>query len=316
MQPATPHDPAGRARLMWTLFEPVHAVTYFAPQPRAHFEAAGLRGYWRGYFAGRAAPLGPVGAAPVIAAFFGFAPAMVSRAIPDVWTRADPERTLAARLDGAVAALGQLLAAVPAGVVDEAAELLEHAAGRLEPDGRVLGAANAALPRPAGTPGRLWQAATTLREHRGDGHNAAWVTAGWDGRTALAWRAALDLSRQALQANRGWTDQEWEQARQRLTDRGWLDGGGRPTPAGLDGYRWVERCTDEAAGAPWRELDHSTMDRLIEVLTPVSAACRAALPTGNPIGLPPQLRPAGTPEAAGDGHGAPPAGAADGRLAR
>ena len=44
---------------MWTLFEPVHAVTCFAPEARSAFEAAGLRGFWRGYFAGRAAPLGP-----------------------------------------------------------------------------------------------------------------------------------------------------------------------------------------------------------------------------------------------------------------
>ena len=33
------------ARVMWTLFEPLHAVTYFAPEGRAAFEAAGLRGF-------------------------------------------------------------------------------------------------------------------------------------------------------------------------------------------------------------------------------------------------------------------------------
>jgi len=49
------------ARSIWTLFEPVHAVTYFAPEARSAFEDAGLRGFWRGYFAGRAAPLGPAG---------------------------------------------------------------------------------------------------------------------------------------------------------------------------------------------------------------------------------------------------------------
>ena len=81
-------------RFMWTLFEPIHDVTYFSPQARAAFEAAGLRGFWRGYFAGRAAPLGPVPAAPVVAAFFSFAPHMVARALPDVWSRATPERTL------------------------------------------------------------------------------------------------------------------------------------------------------------------------------------------------------------------------------
>src|SRR5918998_5625657 len=101
-------------RRLWQLREPLHAVTYFAPQARAAYERAGLRGYWRGYFAGRAAPLGAVAAAPVTALFFSFAPAMVARALPDVWRRASPERALAARLDGAVAALRAVLPTEPA----------------------------------------------------------------------------------------------------------------------------------------------------------------------------------------------------------
>jgi hypothetical protein len=48
---------------MWTLFEPIHAVTYFTPEARSAYERAGLRGFWRGYFAGRAAPLGAAGPA-------------------------------------------------------------------------------------------------------------------------------------------------------------------------------------------------------------------------------------------------------------
>ena len=47
---------------MWTLFEPIHAVTYFTAEARSAYEQAGLRGFWRGYFAGRAAPLGVAGA--------------------------------------------------------------------------------------------------------------------------------------------------------------------------------------------------------------------------------------------------------------
>ena len=66
---------------MWTLFEPVHAVTYFAPEARSAFEDAGLRGFWRGYFAGRAAPLGPASAAVVGASFFNY-PAMVAGRSP------------------------------------------------------------------------------------------------------------------------------------------------------------------------------------------------------------------------------------------
>jgi len=56
-------DAAWAARRMWTLFEPVHVVGYFSPEARAAFVDAGLRGFWRGYFAGRAAPLGRAGAA-------------------------------------------------------------------------------------------------------------------------------------------------------------------------------------------------------------------------------------------------------------
>jgi hypothetical protein len=55
------NDAAEAARRMWTLLEPVHVVTYFTAEARAGFERAGLRGFWRGYFAGRAAPLGAAG---------------------------------------------------------------------------------------------------------------------------------------------------------------------------------------------------------------------------------------------------------------
>src|ERR1700741_1971918 len=135
---------AAMARAMWTLFEPVHAVTYFAAEARPAYEQAGLRGFWRGYFAGRAAPLGPAGAAVVTASFFNFAPAFVARAIPAVWDLITPAEALAVRRAGAQAALGVLLA----GREDSAAvaaDLLWAAIGELDFSGRVLAAANAAL---------------------------------------------------------------------------------------------------------------------------------------------------------------------------
>src|SRR3954470_14926550 len=98
------------ARRVWATLEPLHAVTYFAPESKTAYEAANLRGFWRGYFAGRAAPLGPIGAAPATALFFVFAPGMVERALPDVWSRATPAQALEARTDGAVRALERLLA--------------------------------------------------------------------------------------------------------------------------------------------------------------------------------------------------------------
>ncbi len=123
---------------MWTMFEPLHAVTYFAPEGRAAFEAAGLRGFWRGYFASRSAPLGLAPAAVTTALYANFAPRMVERAIPSVWELASPERVLRARTEGSVAALARLLdgqdVTVAAGRLQEVAACGAH--GRPSPRGR------------------------------------------------------------------------------------------------------------------------------------------------------------------------------------
>jgi len=272
------------ARRMWALFEPIHAVTYFAPRSRAAFEAVGLRGFWRGYFAGRAAPLGAIGPAPVVAAFFGFAPDFVARAIPDVWQRAAPEAALAARLRGAV---DVLVAATQSTVDDlgEALDLLSRATDGLDHAGRVLAAANAALPEPDEPLARLWQATTLLREHRGDGHVAALVGAGLTGCESLVLRAGLDLPKELLQPARGWTDEQWRAAVERLGERGWLTADGRATAEGAAAYQAVEDTTDRCAAGPWEALGSAGTDRLARLLAPLSLACRAGLPQPNPIGL-------------------------------
>jgi len=294
-------------RRMWHLFEPIHAVTYFAPQCRAAYEAAGLRGFWRGYFAGRAAPMGAVGDAAVYATFFGFARPMVSRALPHIWQLATPEAALQARRDGARAALTALLDGEES-TAPEAAALLRAAAERVVTDGRVLGAANAALPWPDEPLDVLWQAATVLREHRGDGHVAALVTAGVDGVESLVWHAATRANgRYLLQPARGWSDEEWDAARERLQRRGWLDSAGALTAAGRQAREDVETITDRLAAAPWQELGEARTRRCAELLGPLAARAATVLPSPNPIGVPvePAAGPAGAAGAAG------PAGAAD-----
>ncbi|MET7937625.1 hypothetical protein [Streptomyces sp. NPDC005322] len=273
------------ARRMWALFEPIHAVTYFAPEAHAAYEDAGLRGFWRGYFTGRAAPLGPVGPEPVVAAFFSFAPAMVARALPDAWALTAPERALELRRAGAGKALRRLLAGYES-EVERAAEALVPRAAGLDGSGRVLTAANASLDFPDKPVERLWHATTLLREHRGDGHVAALVSAGLDGCEALALRAATDLPRTELQPYRGWTDQEWEAAEHRLTERGWLDPSGSATDAGREVLHTVEEATDRAAERPWRALAPTEADQLARLLTPLAKACATALRFPNPIGLP------------------------------
>jgi hypothetical protein len=274
-------------RSMWSLFEPIYAASTFSPASRTAYEEAGLRGFWRGYFAGRAAPLGPVPAAPVIAAFFSFAPGMVRRALPDVWHRASPEQALEARLRGAVDTLRPLAhKTLPPGRLAEVVELIEAAAAGLEPAGRVLGAANAALPRPEEPLGRLWQASVTLREQRGDEHIAALVTAGLGGCQAIVLRSGIDLPRELMQLARGWSDEDWDTAAGELRERGWLTADGRATPTAIDGYAQIEATTDALAAVPWDGLGAAATARLADLLTPLAIACADRLPQPNPIGLP------------------------------
>ena len=289
-------DAAATARSMWTLFEPIHAVTYFAPEARSAYEQAGLRGFWRGYFAGRAAPLGAASAAVVAASFFNFAPAFVARAIPGVWDLITPDEALRVRMAGATEALGRLLAGREADAA-AAADLLWQAIGELDFSGRVLAAADAALPVPgpdSGSSGasgswalaRLWQAATVLREHRGDGHFAALAAADIDGCQAVALRCCLDLRREDLQPVRGWTDQAWDDALAGLAERGWVGPDGELTSAGLQAHAAVENATDRAAARPWARLGPEATAEIVAVLTPVALACAGALPYPSPIGVP------------------------------
>lgn len=278
------------ARRMWRLFEPIHALTYFTPEAKAAYEAAGIRGYWRGYFAGRAGPLGLVDAGPVIATFYGFAPAMVSRAIPSVWSLASPAEALAARSAGAAAAMTRILddvaADVPSDHVAEATEIAERAVGLLEPCGRALGAANAGLPIDPGASmaARLWQTTATFREHRGDGHCAALLTEGFNGLEATIWRTKPDHAA-AAQGYRGWTPEQWAEGVRRLTDRGWLDADGRHTDAGTAAYDAVEMATDRAAARVWVDLGPDATERLAALLLPMAQAAFRELPSDNPIGL-------------------------------
>jgi hypothetical protein len=292
---------------MWALFEPVHVVTYFSAEGRGAFEAVGLRGFWRGYFAGRAAPLGPTGAAPVIATFFVFAPGMVNRAIPAVWDLTAPAAVLQARQAGAAAAISRLLGLppadpVPAGVLGVADGLMA-AATVLEQAGRPLAAANIALPVPEEPLARLWHAATLLREHRGDGHVAALVAADLDGAEALLLRigteqaapgahVAASWGREQMQPARGWTDAEWDAAAARLADRGLLDRAAVATPAGVALHREIEHATDRAAARPWARFGAQRTAELAALLAPVSRACARDMPFPNPVGVP-------SPESAG-----------------
>lgn len=277
--------PSTLARRMWQVVEPVHALVYFNPASLAEIAGVGLKGGWMGYFASRAAPMGPVPAEVVIATFFNFAPTMVRRSIPDAWSFATPEAVIAARYRAAGAALEPL---VDEATAAEAAALLRRAAEQCRPEGRPLYAAHASLPWPDDPRLALWHGATLLREHRGDGHVAALVAAGVDPCEAHVSAAAMGTTSKAvILPFRGWSEDDWAAAAECLRIRGWLDADDALTAAGRTARADIERRTDESAVEPWRALGEQGCARLTELLQPVvdQLIDSGALPFPNPMGL-------------------------------
>src|SRR3954452_15715035 len=206
---------SSRARALWQYGEPVHAITYFAPETQAATDALGLKGGWMSYFGCRGAPLGAVTAPVVSALFYNFHPQMVARAIPDAWTYATPAALLDARRTAIDQAMRRVLGddVVTSPTVARAADLAAKAVAGCNMAGRPLGAANRAVPERGEPHLRLWQALCAIREHRGDGHVAQLVDAGVAPSEALVLQAATGRSpEEGLRTRRGWSEQDWDAA--------------------------------------------------------------------------------------------------------
>ncbi|MEU4159159.1 hypothetical protein [Actinoplanes sp. NPDC026670] len=274
-------DP-GLVRRTWRSAEALHGLIYFAPEAHQRYAALGIDPR-AGYFASRAAAMGPVGPGAVTAAFFNFNPELVARALPSAWEHATPAAVLAARLDAADAALTRVLGdAIGSAGMCEAAELARRAAESVagRPEGRALFAAHAALPWPQAPHLILWQAQTVLREFRGDGHVAALLLAGLTGLEALVLHVTSgEVPRGFVQRSRGWSDEQWAAATDRLRERGLIDG---DEPALTDRGRaqreWIEAATDRLAAPAYAVLGAGGCARFVELIAPMS---RAVLESGS-----------------------------------
>ncbi|MET0822142.1 MAG: MarR family transcriptional regulator [Aeromicrobium sp.] len=274
-----------QSRAFWRSIEAIHDVVYFSPDAKARYEATGLKGYWMGYVASRSAAVGTPSAHLVTALFHGFAPSLVARAVPDAWRLASREDVLEARLGLARDALAP--ATTDVDVAQIARELTQVVAG-LDLAGKPLAAAHADLPEPDDELGRLWHAATVIREYRGDCHVAVLTAAGLDGASANALAVATGLAPAEQRTVRGWTEDEWDRAVARLGTRGWVDASGTATETGRAARSQIEDTTDRVCAAG---LDQRATGRAITVEASVVGIARALEQTGaisypNPTAVP------------------------------
>ncbi|UKY54261.1 SCO6745 family protein [Streptomyces inhibens] len=277
-----------QARSLWLVTEPLHAVCYFDEKCRALGEDLGLKGFWMGYFASRTAPLGAVEPAAATAVLGVFAPGMVARALPAAWDIAGPAHVLDERGSRAAHALR----GIDPEVEHRAAELLpplQRIVDDASATARPLFAANRALCDHADPVERLWQLVTTLREFRGDAHLAVLADEGFDGCEALVLAAAAGrVPKDTIRLDRGWSEEEWAAAADRLRSRDLVDAQGSATEHGLEERERIEHATDRLAGRLLRSLSEAETEGLLAALDPVVRRILAAdvLPFPNPIGLP------------------------------
>jgi hypothetical protein len=245
------HETARRLR---QLVEPLAAAVYFAPEAQQRYEAQGLN-YFEGYFCSRSACLGKAPWGVVSAAFAAFKPSVVERAVTGGWSKTEPEALLEARLDGARDQYLRMLGE-PTDDFLRAADLLLELTDGVDSSGRPLFAGLACLPVPGrdDPAGRLWRAADLAREHRGDGHVAAWVPHVDSAEITVLTELWWGIPRDSYLWTRGWDADDGAAARTRLIERGLLDGDGDLTAAGRDLREEIERTTDRSV----REL----VDRL------------------------------------------------------
>ncbi|GAB2817598.1 SCO6745 family protein [Streptomyces daliensis] len=272
--------PERAGRRCHNVINPLHSTLYFAPDLGKELAPYGVEDPSAVYLMARAAPLGAVGAGAVTATFYNFHHKLVARFIPEAWEFASPDTVIAARLRAADATLRRLLGedAIASPEMAEAARLTLRAAEACTRPGRPLYAANADLPVPDDAHLALWHGATLLREHRGDAHLAALQQAELDPLEALVSHSATGKGQNPkwLLATRGYNQQDWAAAQERLRGRGLLDASGELTESGVALRKDVEHRTDLMDRAPYEHLGAEAVERLTELASAFTATALGA----------------------------------------
>lgn len=122
---------------------------------------------------------------------------------------------------------------------------------------------------------------------------AALLAAGLDPVESLVFVAAVGAAPASVFASRGWSEQEWNAATERLRSRGLVDSDGTATTAGRALRDDVERVTDNLAAGPWQALGPEVA-RFAQLVAPLTTQIAASglLPQQSTLGI---RRPDGPP---------------------
>ena len=267
-----------------TITNLVHGFIYFSTEASNRYGALGLTGRQQ-YFAGRAAPMGPVGPGLVVATFYNFNPAVVHEALPEAWAVAAPAAVQAARFHAAADVLHGVCADIEPDITARATAIAQRMVDEVGDEGKPLAASNRSVALPDDPAVRLWQLVTIIREWRGDTHVAALGAAAVSGIEALVLHAATgQVPASVLQSTRAWTDQDWQGAVEALAARDLVDAHGVFTPVGQAFRADIEAATNTASQPLVDAVGDDQASLLCDLLKPIRSGLIRSGVFAKPLG--------------------------------
>lgn len=244
------------------------------------------------YFASRSVSLGTPDANVIQATFYHFSPELIARAIPDAWRLANIEDILSTRLQIAQQLLtsAQAIPSYP-GVKNQLSDLVQLAKS-LPRYGRVLYSSLVNLDWTASPEIMAFGAATLLREHRGDTHNAILLSHSISGiQSNILQIADGRVSFNLLDSSRGWNEEQWRVGISQLIERDILTKDStieKPhfSKVGRQ-LKWEIESATDVNSDPWGDLEPKALHQFSELLGSISESVKTFIgfPRENPTGV-------------------------------
>ena len=256
------------ARRLRDACEPLGIHAAWSRHVNERLTALGLN-FLTGYIWGRAASLGDVPATLVVSSFAAFEPGLITNLYEEARQHTSCEHLLAVREQAVIESLQTILEGID---VSSAVSVLRRGLAAVDGTGRALFSGLLSLPWPENPYGQLWRACDLVREHRGDSHIAASITAGF-GPVAMNILTELYVGMPlgSYTATRGWSPEAIASTTEQLQKQG-LIADGTLTAAGFQRREEIEAQTD-AMEQPLIEAIGNDFETLIAQLNDWAELC-------------------------------------------
>ena len=262
---------AGPARRLRDAFEPLSMHAVWSPLVHERMAAQGLD-FFGTYVWGRACVLGEPSGGVVASAFAAFEPGMICGIYDQARSTVGQADAHRITFDSTAESLQSVLGASEADSVASVGDRLAAVVDGLDRTGRPLFAGVASMDWLDDPFGKVFQACLALREHRGDGHTASYIGAGYGPvQMNILTELWLGYPLGEYSGSRAWPEDVTASALDSLRHCGLLDGD-ELTAEGQAARAAIENSTD-AMEQPVADALGADLDATIDALAGWSQTC-------------------------------------------